>query len=176
MTKNTSSLKEDKAFMTVIKDTENFLKLEAHEKLCQKFSRKLINHITKDGKKAKANSLLNETKFLLRSEYKVDPDLAIVEAITSLSPAMRLLSVKKGAQNLKVPFPLSLDQQQSYGIRILLSEVRNRKGKTTIFSKALAKEIWEVSQKKASSKALARYKQLSKEAEQNRSNLYLRWF
>jgi len=99
-----------------------------------------------------------------------------LQALTSLAPTMRILSVKKGAQTLKVPFPLTVEQQYSYAIRILLAEVRNRKTKTTVFSKALAKELWEVSQNKGSSKALARSKQLSKEAEANRSNLYLRWF
>lgn len=150
------------------------MNFEESATLSQYFSKKLINHILKDGKKGKAMALLNETKALLRSQYKVDPNIIILQAIINISPTMRLLSLKKGAQSLKVPFPLTLEQQYSYGIRILLAEVR--KTKTTIFSKALAKELWEVSQNKGSSKALARSKELSKEAAQNRSNLYRRWY
>jgi small subunit ribosomal protein S7 len=150
------------------------LGLEELEKLSQDFSKKLINHLLKDGKKAKVLSILKETKEILKTQYKNDPDLIIIQAITNLSPVMKVLSVKKGAQSLKVPFPLSLDQQRSFGIKILVAEVRNRKTKTTVLSKALAKELWEASQNKG--KAIARTKQLSKEAEANRANLYLRWF
>jgi len=173
-----SSEQESKVF----NELEGFLtneiesEIEESSELSQLFSKKLINHILKNGKKAKAISLLNETKRFLRTQYEVNPDLVILQALTSLAPTMRILSVKKGAQTLKVPFPLTVEQQYSYAIRILLAEVRNRKTKTTVFSKALAKELWEVSQNKGSSKALARSKQLSKEAEANRSNLYLRWF
>lgn len=173
---NRRDVKEGLESFSVSMDSVNFLEIEETTELSQLFSKKLVNRILKDGKKGKAIALLNETKSLLKSQYQVDPDLVVLQAILNLSPTMKLLSVRKGAQTLKVPFPLSLDQQYSYGIRLLLSEVRNRKTKTTVFPKALAKELWEASQKKGSSKAYLRSKQLSKEAEQNRSNLYLRWF
>eukprot|EP00924_Labyrinthula_sp_SR-Ha-C_P000887 snap_masked-scaffold_7-processed-gene-6.34-mRNA-1 protein AED:1.00 eAED:1.00 QI:0/-1/0/0/-1/1/1/0/127 len=125
----------------------------------------------KDGKKAVASRIVNESFNIIHSQgYSADKTL--LQAVANAAPPVVMRSQKRGASRIRVPFPLMEAQRNNLALRNIVWSARETKVKRD-FSEKLAKELMEASLNKG--KAVEKKNTIMKEAEENKGNIYHRW-
>lgn len=149
---------------------------------------KFINYIMEGGNKVLARELL-EKGFLNikrvqleryhlaktdeeRESIELNPRVLLHEAIENCRPLMRLVKVKRGGTNYKVPIPIT--EKRSYFMSMKwLVEAGNDKAQTVHFPEKIAWEIIDAANN--TGRVVKRKQDLHKECEANRCYAHYRW-
>lgn len=149
---------------------------------------KFINYIMEGGKKELARSIL-EKGFLNikrtqlerynlaktdeeREAIELNPRVLLRQAIENCRPLMRLVNVKRGGTNYKVPIPIT--EKRSYFMSMKwLIEAANDKAPTVHFPEKIAWEILDAANN--TGRVVKRKHDLHKECEANRAYAHYRW-
>ncbi|KAJ1920842.1 hypothetical protein H4219_001079 [Mycoemilia scoparia] len=86
----------------------------------------IVNTIMKDGKKSRAQRIVNEALRDIQRLTKNDPYKVLADAIEQISPLMITKSAKKGSKVIQVPKPLSLRQRRRRAILWILEACDGR--------------------------------------------------
>ncbi|KAJ1675054.1 hypothetical protein EV182_002025 [Spiromyces aspiralis] len=86
----------------------------------------LVNTIMRDGKKTRAQRLINDALRDIRRLTNSDPYKVLADAIELASPLMTTRSAKKGSKVIQVPKPLNLRQRRRRAILWILEACENR--------------------------------------------------
>ena len=154
---------EMKAELSLLKETP--LQRKEGERV-----KRLLQFLMVDGKKEKARNIIREAILYCRFELDQEFSSVLYQAVENTSSLGKLRSRRRGSQKLRVPFPLSLSQQESTGLRRLVREARKMKGP---MARNLAQTAWKASQGEGSAveERMAELKELQK----NQGNIFLRW-
>lgn len=149
---------------------------------------KFINYIMEGGQKALAREILEkgfqnikriqlERYHLAKSDeekesIELNPRVLLHEAIENCRPLMRLVNVKRGGTNYKVPIPIT--EKRSYFMSMKwLVEAGNDKAQTVHFPEKIAWEIIDAANN--TGRVVKRKQDLHKECEANRAYAHYRW-
>ncbi|KAI8391706.1 ribosomal protein S7 domain-containing protein, partial [Radiomyces spectabilis] len=126
----------------------------------------LVNTIMRDGKKARAQRIVNDSLKYLAEKSSSDPYTVLSEVIETASPLLKLTSNKKGSKVVHIPTPLRERQRRRRAIVWIIEAAAKRNDKT--FAERFAAEVYDVSQ--GTSTVLQKKMQLHKQALANRAN------
>lgn len=149
---------------------------------------KFINYIMEGGKKSLARDILEKgflnikriqlERFHLaktdeeREAIELNPRALLHQAIENCRPLMRLVNVKRGGTNYKVPIPIT--EKRSYFMSMKwLVEAGNDKAQTVHFPEKIAFEIIDAANN--TGRVVKRKQDLHKECEANRAYAHYRW-
>lgn len=132
--------------------------------------KRLIQFLMVDGKKEKARKIVREAILYTRLHKGLDFSSLLYQAVENTSSLGKLRSRRRGSQKLRVPFPLSLEQQESTGLRRLVAEARKLKGP---MAQSLAQTVWKAAQGEGA--AVGERKAELDELRKNQGNIFLRW-
>jgi ribosomal protein S7 len=121
----------------------------------------------RDGKKSKAQTLVNNALKDLRRLTNNDPYKILIDAIELCSPMMTIRSGKKGSKVVYIPKPLNLRQRRRKAILWILEACKKRNEKA--FPLRLSGEIQDIINK--NSKILNKKDELHKMVLANRANI-----
>lgn len=134
-----------------------------------------VNLLMKDGKKAKAASVVHEALLVLKSNYPSDSPIDLLnKAVAKASPLLKLKSQKRGSKSIQIPTPLTIKQQRRFGILWIIKGASKRSVRNTgkyVFGTKLAQEIIGVLQ--GSCFAIDKKKELYTHALVNKANLIM---
>ena len=133
---------------------------------------KLTCVVMKHGKKNLARKIVENSFSQIAEKTKQSPDFIFLAAVANSSPPMILKSVRRGAQKIRVPFPITEEQRHNMGVRTIVESARKSSSGRS-FSDKLASEILSASENRGS--AVDKRNRLVLEIEQARGNAYLRW-
>lgn len=101
---------------------------------------KLINQIMRDGKKSTARSVVYDAVEIVSKRIKDnDPLEVLLTAINNVKPKLEVRSRRVGGATYQVPMEVSGRRQQTLAIRVIVGNIRGKKGKPV--SLRLADEI-----------------------------------
>lgn len=149
---------------------------------------KFINYIMEGGKKELAREILEQgflnikriqlERYNLsktdeeRESLELNPRMLLHQAIENCRPLMRLVNVKRGGTNYKVPVPIT--EKRSYFMSMKwLVEAGNDKAATMKFAEKIAFEIIDAANN--TGRVVKRKQDLHKECEANRAYAHYRW-
>jgi len=131
--------------------------------------KKFINHLMKDGKKAKAEEILR--RILLKISLKgYSPQNIFVLAINNVKPLIEIRNVRVRGKSFQVPFPLQISRQLGLAIKTIL---KNSLGKKKIENSLVEELIDSSLNKSLSVKTTINTHKL---ASRNRLFVHYRWF
>ncbi|CEG79562.1 Putative 30S ribosomal protein S7p/S5e [Rhizopus microsporus] len=128
----------------------------------------LVNTLMRDGKKARAQRLVNDSMNHLSKKIgeEKDPYNLLREAIEIASPLLKISSQKKGSKVVHVPTPLR-DRQRRRRAIVWMLEAASKRGEKT-FEERFASEVLDVTE--GTSTVLQKKLQVHKQALANRAN------
>jgi small subunit ribosomal protein S7 len=129
-----------------------------------------VNNLMKDGKKASATRHVLGMMEYLSQALHADPLPALLSAVRSAGPLVRMQSRKNGGKNIAVPIALGPDQSRRRGIIAIIEASKKRSDKR--LSVRMAREVIAVLE--GSSSTLARKEEIHRVAMVNRSNASVR--
>lgn len=149
---------------------------------------KFINYIMEGGRKELARGLLEKgfqnikrmqlERYHLaktdeeREAIELNPRVILHQAIENCRPLMRLVNVKRGGTNYKVPIPIT--EKRSYFMSMKwLVEAGNDKAQTVHFPEKIAWELLDAANN--TGRVVKRKQDLHKECEANRAYAHYRW-
>lgn len=149
---------------------------------------KFINYIMEGGKKELSREILEkgflnikriqlERYHLAKSDeekesIELNPRVLLHQAIENCRPLMRLVNVKRGGTNYKVPIPIT--EKRSYFMSMKwLVEAGNDKAKSVHFPEKIAWEIIDAANN--TGRVVKRKQDLHKECQANRAYAHYRW-
>ncbi|XP_055300368.1 28S ribosomal protein S7, mitochondrial [Sitodiplosis mosellana] len=149
---------------------------------------KFINYIMEGGKKELAREVLEKgfqnikrsqlERYNLaktdeeREAIELNPRVLLHQAIENCRPLMRLVNVKRGGTNYKVPIPIT--EKRSYFMSMKwLVEAGNDKAQPVRFADKIAWEIIDAANN--TGRVIKRKQDLHKECEANRAYAHYRW-
>lgn len=153
-----------------VKNQQNFLKEVQLQTKEGKRVKRLLQFVMKDGKKEKARKIILGAILYTRLEKGQDFSSLLYRAVENTSSLGKLRSRRRGSQKLRVPFPLTLDQQESTGLRRLVNAARKMKGP---MSQTLAKTVWQAAEGEGN--AVEERRAELNELRKNQGNVFLRW-
>lgn len=134
--------------------------------------KKLVNLLMIEGKKTKAQKILQRTLIILYQKTGENPQKLLQTALFYTAPPVELRSRRKGAAILRIPFPLREQRRQSLGLRWIVERARKKKGGS--MEERLAREIRDAALNRGY--AVNRRREICQQAEANRALAFLRWF
>lgn len=149
---------------------------------------KFINYIMEDGRKELAREILEKgfqnikrsqlERYHLaktdeeREAIELNPRVLLKQAIENCRPLMRLVTVKRGGTNYKVPIPIT--EKRSYFMSMKwLVQAGNDKAQRVHFPEKIAWEIIDAANN--TGRVVKRKQDLHKECEANRAYAHYRW-
>nr|YP_665675.1 ribosomal protein S7 [Nephroselmis olivacea]AAF03202.1 ribosomal protein S7 [Nephroselmis olivacea] len=130
---------------------------------------RLLNKMTKGGKKSKASNILSS---VIRNLKSINP---IYSALESAQPVVEVRSIRVGRLTRQVPIGVAHNRQEGIAIRWLIEVSRNqKKTKHNRIDLVLSKEIQDASTSKGS--VITRRNELYKLADINRVFARPRWW
>lgn len=133
---------------------------------------KIVNHLMRDGKKAKAEKILLTSLIKLKRIEKKDPIKTIQLALENVKPLVEVRSIRIGGSSYQIPVPLTKNRQYSLGIRWIIESARNRNAYK--MSDNLFDELLDASKNQGAS--VKRRLTLHKLADANRAYAHYRWY
>nr|YP_008802525.1 ribosomal protein S7 [Monomastix sp. OKE-1]AGZ90178.1 ribosomal protein S7 [Monomastix sp. OKE-1] len=150
---------------------------------------KCINLLTKDGKKAKAFSLLKTAFTLVMKKKRTQSDggkpssihsltanMLFLQSIENVKPIFEVRKVRVAGNTLLVPALISFERQENKALRWIIEAAQERKRKNPhfLFEECLAIEILEAVQHQGYAKQ--KRDELHKIAEANRAFAHYKWW
>lgn len=132
---------------------------------------KLVNLLMQDGKKQKAEKIVKEAIIFIHLHQTKPFAYILSTAIKNSGSIFHLKSRRRAAQRVRIPFPLSKEQQDASGLRRLVREAKHTKG----FSMGEKLGYTLLQAANGLGKSVAEQKRERMEVKKNRGNLYLRW-
>ncbi len=132
---------------------------------------KLINRLTVDGKKSKAERALYGSFDYIEDKLKTDPLKVFKKALENIKPALEVKSRRVGGATYQVPVEVRSERKMALALRWLVSYARGR-GENTILEK-LAGEIIDASNGKGGS--VKKKEDTHRMAEANKAFAHYRW-
>ena len=133
---------------------------------------KFVNHLMKDGKKAKAERILLKSLELIKKSGNPEPINVIVKALENVKPLVEVRSVRIGGSSYQIPVPLTKHRQYSLGIRWIIDSARKRNAYS--MTEKLFDEFMDASKNQGAS--VRRRVTLHKLADANRAFAHYRWY
>ncbi|KAJ1564146.1 hypothetical protein HK096_009404, partial [Nowakowskiella sp. JEL0078] len=130
-----------------------------------------VNHIMRNGEKAKAQRFLSEALQYIQQTKGVEPLPVLADAVNKAAPLVKIVSQRQGAKNVMIPTPLLPRQQIRTAIKWIV-EATKKPGTRDTFGVRLGKELLAVLEGDGS--VIKKRMQVHKLALANRSNVTLR--
>ena len=124
---------------------------------------KIINQLTKKGKKTLARKILNQTIQQIERKTQQDPVQIIEQAIANITPAVEIKARRIGGAVYSIPIELSSERSISMAIRWLIDCCNKKSGQP--FISKLTNEIIDASKRMGS--AVRKRDEVHKIAESN---------
>lgn len=132
---------------------------------------KLINKLTSDGKKSKAESILYGALDVIEEKTKTEPMKVFKKALDNIKPVLEVKSRRVGGATYQVPVEVRPDRKLSLALRWLVNYSRER-GEKSMCEK-LAAELIDASNNKGGS--VKKKEDVHKMAEANKAFAHYRW-
>jgi len=132
---------------------------------------KLINNIMLDGKKGKAQKILNDAFEMVKEKTNENPMDIFKKALENIKPALEIRSRRIGGANYAVPIEVNDERAQTLGLRWLIQHARSRTGKG--LAEKLANEIIDASN--GTGGAVKKREDTHRMAEANKAFAHYRW-
>lgn len=132
---------------------------------------RLINHIMKDGKRGKAQTILYKSFDLIKERTNQDPMEVFEQALKNVMPVLEVKARRVGGSNYQVPVEVRPERRTTLGLRYLVNYSRLRGEKTMI--ERLASEIIDASNNTGAS--VKKREDMHKMAEANKAFAHYRW-
>ncbi|OLL25550.1 37S ribosomal protein S7, mitochondrial [Neolecta irregularis DAH-3] len=129
-----------------------------------------VNLIMREGKKSKAQKLVQDILEYLRGKVHVDPVETLRQAVESASPLVKIVQQSKGSKKVAVPVPLKERQRHRQAL-LWMCGACDKRGHTN-FSIRFAQEVLEVMEGKSS--VFQKKEQVHRMAMINRSNAVIK--
>ena len=130
---------------------------------------KIINYIMKNGKKAVARRLYDDTLKEIKANGHVNPLTVVYAAIENASPEIMVKSKRIGGAVYQVPIEVRADKKVFYACQWLLKAARSKKGAG--FSKNFAEELLAAYSNQGN--AVKKKEEVHKMAEANKAFAYM---
>lgn len=132
---------------------------------------KLINNVMLSGKKAVAQKIVYGAMDVAKEKLKDDPLKIVLKAIENVRPHIETRSRRVGGATYQVPMDVRKERSYSLGLRWLVSNARDRGGKS--LQEKLVGEIIDAYNNKGG--AIKKKETVHKMAESNRAFAHYRW-
>jgi small subunit ribosomal protein S7 len=132
---------------------------------------KLITKVMYSGKKNLAQQIVYGAMDAIQEKMKEDPLKVITKAIENVRPQVETRSRRVGGATYQVPMEVRKERSYSLGIRWLVSNARERGGRS--FREKLVGEIMDAYGEKGG--AMKKRETVHKMAESNRAFAHYRW-
>jgi len=132
---------------------------------------KLVNKLTLEGKKSKAEGILYGAFDIIEERTKSDPLMVFRKAIENLKPILEVKSRRVGGATYQVPVEVRAERKLSLALRWLVNYSRAR-GERSMVEK-LAGEIIDASNRRGGS--IKKREDVHKMAEANKAFAHYRW-
>ena len=132
---------------------------------------KFTNAIMLDGKKAVAESLINQSFINIQSKTGESPLSIFTKAIDNVKPLVEVRSRRVGGATYQVPVEVKNNRSQALAIRWIVNAIRSRKEKSMI--EKLSAELMDAASNKGS--AIKKREDTHKMAEANKAFAHFRW-
>ncbi len=132
---------------------------------------KLINKLTSDGKKSKAESILYGALDVIEEKTKTEPLKVFKKALDNIKPVLEVKSRRVGGATYQVPVEVRPDRKLSLALRWLVNYSRDRNEKS--MCEKLAAELIDASNNKGGS--VKKKEDVHKMAEANKAFAHYRW-
>ncbi|MBI5644276.1 MAG: 30S ribosomal protein S7 [Deltaproteobacteria bacterium] len=132
---------------------------------------KLINKLTEDGKKSKAESILYGALEVIEDKTKGEPMKLFKKALDNIKPMLEVKSRRVGGATYQVPVEVRPDRKLSLALRWLVNYSRARGEKS--MREKLAAELIDASNSKGGS--VKKKEDVHKMAEANKAFAHYRW-
>jgi small subunit ribosomal protein S7 len=132
---------------------------------------KLITKVMYSGKKNLAQQIVYGAMDTIQEKMKEDPLKVITKAIENVRPQVETRSRRVGGATYQVPMEVRKERSYSLGIRWLVSNARERGGRS--FREKLVGEIMDAYGEKGG--AMKKRETVHKMAESNRAFAHYRW-
>lgn len=137
----------------------------------QYIARKFVNLLMMDGKKIKAERLLQNALLVVKKRESVDPMQVFLKALSCCKPSVEIRSVRRGGASYQIPVPLKEYRGISLSMKWIIQVARKRKGP---FHMNLAVTLLEASKNQGDS--VKKKDSIHMIALKNRSLTHFRWF
>ncbi|MFT8363534.1 MAG: 30S ribosomal protein S7 [Sporolactobacillus sp.] len=132
---------------------------------------RLINHIMKDGKRGKAQTILYDAFDLIKDRANQDPMEIFEQALKNVMPVLEVKARRVGGSNYQVPVEVRPERRTTLGLRYLVNYSRLRGEKTMV--ERLASEIIDAANNTGAS--VKKREDMHKMAEANKAFAHYRW-
>lgn len=132
---------------------------------------KLINKLTSDGKRSKAEGVLYSALDVVGEKTKTEPMKVFKKALDNIKPAIEVKSRRVGGATYQVPVEVRPERKLSLALRWLVSYSGSRGEKS--MTEKLAAEIIDASSGKGGS--VKKKEDVHKMAEANKAFAHYRW-
>ncbi len=140
-------------------------------KFSDKVIARLINKLTEDGKKSKAESILYGALDIIEEKTKGEPMKVFKKALDNIKPVLEVKSRRVGGATYQVPVEVRPERKLSLALRWLVSYSRGRGEKS--MKEKLAGELIDASNNKGGS--VKKREDVHKMAEANKAFAHYRW-
>jgi small subunit ribosomal protein S7 len=132
---------------------------------------KLINRLTLDGRKSKAEGVIYGAFDVIEEKLKTEPLKVFKKALENIRPSIEVKSRRVGGATYQVPMEVRPERKLALALRWLVSYSRGRGEKTMV--ERLAAEIIDASNSKGGS--VKKREDTHKMAEANKAFAHYRW-
>ncbi len=143
----------------------------ADPKYNDKVIARLVNKLTSDGKKSKAEGILYGAFDVIEEKTKTEPIKVFKKALDNIKPVLEVKSRRVGGATYQVPVEVRLDRKLSLALRWLVSYASERSEKSMV--EKLAAELIDASNNKGGS--VKKKEDVHKMAEANKAFAHYRW-
>ena len=133
--------------------------------------RKFVNLLMINGKKIKAEKILQNALLVVKKRESADPMQVFLRALSSCKPSVEIRSVRRGGASYQIPVPLKEYRGLSLSMKWIIQAARKRKGP---FYLNLAVTLLEAAKNQGDS--VKKKDSLHMIALKNRSLTHFRWF
>ncbi|MDO8427464.1 MAG: 30S ribosomal protein S7 [Deltaproteobacteria bacterium] len=140
-------------------------------KFSDKVIARLINKLTEEGKKSKAESILYGAFDIIEEKTKGEPMKVFKKALDNIKPVLEVKSRRVGGATYQVPVEVRPERKLSLALRWLVSYSRGRGEKS--MKEKLAAELIDASNNKGGS--VKKREDVHKMAEANKAFAHYRW-
>jgi small subunit ribosomal protein S7 len=139
---------------------------------------KLTCMLTQDGKKSKAESIVQYAFISIREEFNLNPINVFLKALDNVKPLFELRNIRKSGKSQPIPALIKQDRQQGIALRWIVeatrAEKKSTKNRLKPFHVLLAKQLYEASIRKG--EAFQKKQNVHKIGEANRAFAHSRWW
>jgi len=132
---------------------------------------RLVNKLTSDGKKSKAEGILYGAFDVIEEKTKTEPMKVFKKALDNIRPVLEVKSRRVGGATYQVPVEVRPDRKLSLALRWLVSYATERSEKSMV--EKLAAELIDASNNKGGS--VKKKEDVHKMAEANKAFAHYRW-